>query len=144
MATPRKPRAPRNGRPANPVRGEHELVLAGVAYRLRPSWEATVAIEEVLDTTLLALFRKANAGLLSYADAGVVVAELIRAGADDDDKLTANVSDEEIGKLIFEDGMPRTQAALVLVLGDAITGGRDRSGKAKAPPTTNPATGAAA
>jgi hypothetical protein len=73
----------------------------------------------------------------------VVVAELSRAGADDDDRLTANVSDDEIAALIFEEGMPKVQAAVVLVLGDAITGGRDRSGKAKPPATLNPATGGA-
>jgi hypothetical protein len=139
----RKPRPARRAPAANPVRGEHDLDLAGVVYRLRPTFTAVVSIEQALETSLLALFRKANAGLLRYADAGVVVAELIRAGAEPGDTLTANVSDEEIGALIFEEGMPKVQAALVLVLGDAITGGRDRSGKAKAPATVNPATGAA-
>lgn len=144
MTASRKPRAPRNGRAANPVRGEHELELGGVTYLLRPTFTAVVAIESTLETSLLALFRKANVGLLAYADAGVVVAELIRAGAEPGDPLAANVSDEGIAALIYETGMPTVQAALVLVLGDAITGGRDRSGKAKAPVMKNPETGAAA
>ena len=54
-------------RPANPVRGEAELVLGGQALRLRPSFTALVAVEAELGP-LFALCERAAAGQLTLAE----------------------------------------------------------------------------
>ncbi|WP_156254365.1 GTA-gp10 family protein [Sandarakinorhabdus oryzae] len=54
-------------RPANPVRGEAELVLGGQAYRLRPSFAALVAAEAELGP-LFALCERAAAGQLTLTE----------------------------------------------------------------------------
>jgi hypothetical protein len=53
------------GPAANAARGEHSLSLGGKSYRLRPSFAATVAIEEELGQSALELLRRANAGALA-------------------------------------------------------------------------------
>lgn len=130
----RRRNTPRASRAANPARGEHELVLGGTRYRLRPSHEALVAIEEATGVSTLALVRRGNAGELTYAALGAIAGELIRAGADEGDAITRAVDDERIGELIFEsdDGLPAITARLTLCLLDAATGGRTASGEAKA------------
>lgn len=130
MGAPRKGTATRS--PANPERGEHELVLAGKAYRLRPSHSAVVAIERNTGLSVMDLFRAGNTGSLSLEQMGTIAGELIRAGADDGDDLTAQVADDRIGELIFEEGVHRAMARLTLCLIDAASGGRKASGEAKA------------
>jgi hypothetical protein len=71
---------------ANKQRGEGELVLAGKAYRLRPSHDALEAIEDETGKSLIALVRMAT-GELTLRQVGIVGAELIRAGADEGDEL---------------------------------------------------------
>lgn len=126
---------------ANPDRGEHEIVLAGVPYRLRPSHAAMCAIERRTERSTMELFRLGNTGGLTIAQLGIVTAELIRAGAEDD--LTRRVDAERIGELIFEEGLHRAMARVTLCLIDAASGGRTSSGEAKAVPTeTNGTAGA--
>ncbi len=115
---------------ANSERGEHELVLAGTTYRLRPSFTALVAIEKKTGKSGLELVRMGNAGALHGLMLGTIAAELIRAGAED--AMTKAVNAERIGELIFEDGIPSATARLTLCLADAVTGGRTVSGEAKA------------
>lgn len=115
---------------ANPDRGEHELTLAKITYRLRPSHGALRAIERKTERSTLALIRLGNTGELSIEQLGVVGAELIRAGATDE--MTRAVDAERIGELIFEEGLPKATARLTMCLLDAATGGRDASGEAKA------------
>lgn len=125
---------------ANKARGEFQLTLGGKTYRLRPSHEAIVAIEEET-RPLLVLVRLANAGDLGNKQMGIIAAELIRAGADEKDTLTRAVHSEPIGRLIYEEGVGRVLPILTLCLLEAATGGRLASGEAKAAPaeTTEPA-----
>lgn len=134
-----KPRAPRAPAPAaappivqptaNGERGEHELTLAGVAYRLRPSKHAVVTIETRTQTSALTLIRHGNSGDLSLEHLAIMAAEFIRAGAEDE--LTKHVGAERISELIFEEGLPGVNSRLTLCLLDAATGGRTAEGNAK-------------
>jgi hypothetical protein len=138
MVSRRKP-APAKARTveANPERGEHELTLGKKTFLLRPSFTAITAIERKTERSTIELVRLGNAGALPIAVAGVVAAELIRAGADEKDSFTRNVSAEKIAELIFEQGVGGAIARLTLCLIDAATGGRDAQGEAKAvAPTT--------
>lgn len=134
-ARPRRAAAPRAGRAASPDRGEHEIELAGVTYLLRPSHAAMQTIEIETGHSLLALMRMADRGDLTLETIGIMLAELIRAGADADDQATRHVSSEKIGELAYEQGLPRIIARLTVLLADAISGGRDAEGNAKAAPT---------
>jgi hypothetical protein len=144
-AAPRRPRAaaipaagvhPLAEQPkANANRGEHELTLAGVTYRLRPSHAAMQAIEAKTEQSLLVLLRLASVGNLTLDQVGEVAAELIRAGADEADQITRHVGAKRIGQLIYEEGLPRVMARLTVCLADAASGGRDAEGNAKAAPT---------
>lgn len=115
---------------AIPERGEGELELDGVRYRLRPSHAAIRAIERRTDRSLLALVRMGNVGDLPLASLGIIAAELIRAGAEDE--MTRSVSADHLEELILEEGIPGANARLTLVLLDAATGGRTASGEVKA------------
>lgn len=114
----------------NAERGEHELVLAGTTFRMRPSFTALVAIEKKTGKTGLELVRLGNAGGIPALMLGTIAAELIRAGAQDE--MTRAVDAERLGEMIFEDGIPQATARLTLALADAVTGGRTASGEAKA------------
>lgn len=117
---------------ANPDRGEHELKLAGVTYRLRPSHTALKAIEQKTERATLRLVHLGNAADLSIDQLGAIAGELIRTGAEERDTFTRNVSDERIGELILEEGLPAAMSRLTLCLLDAATGGMDAAGNRKA------------
>ncbi len=138
-----KARKSRSGPAANAERGEHSLPLGSKAYRLRPAFQASVAIEDETGLSLIELFRKANHCSLSYAEMGIIVAEYARAGAAEDDKMTRAVSAERMAELIYEEGTARVIATIVLLLGDAISGGRTSSGEAKAVTAPETETGTA-
>lgn len=156
----RKPAAPRRSRAAlqasaaavphpfaeqpaaNADRGEHELTLAGVTYRLRPSHAALRAIEAKTERSLLSLLRMASVGDLTLDQVGEVASELIRAGADESDLATRHVGAKRIGELAFEEGLPRIMARLSICLADAASGGRDAAGNVKAAPTMMTSEGA--
>lgn len=123
-------------------RGEHELVLAGVSYRLRPSHQAMRNIEAKTERSSLELVRMGNVGALSLDHLGTVAAELIRAGAEDE--LTRAVSADRIGELIYEQGVAGVTFRLTAVLADAVSGGRKASGEAKAAPAAKTETAGAA
>lgn len=131
----------RANRAAVAERGEHELELAGVRYRLRPSHQAMVAIERETGRSSLELVRLGNVGALTLAHLGVVAAELISAGAEDE--LTRAVDAERIGELIYEQGVAGVTFRLTAVLADAVTGGRKASGEARATPAAKTGTGGA-
>jgi hypothetical protein len=124
-------------------RGEHELVLAGVTYRLRPSHGAIRAIERATERSALELVRAGNVGALLLDQLGTIAAELIRAGADEGDELTRGVSAERISELIYEQGLAGANFRLTAVLADAVSGGRKASGEAKAPAVKTETAGAA-
>ena len=122
---------------AVPERGEHMLTLGDRAYRLRPSFSAIRTIEEKTGKALLELVRIGNTGAMPLAMAAQTAVGLIRAGADDDDRMTRAVTADRIGELIFEQGIPGVTARLTLCLLDAATGGRDAAGEVKAVAETN-------
>ncbi|WP_288338597.1 hypothetical protein [uncultured Sphingomonas sp.] len=134
-ARPRRAAAPRAGRAASPDRGEHAIELAGVTYLLRPSHGVMQTIEIETGHSLLALLRMAHGGDLTLEMIGIMLAELIRAGADAGDQATQHVSPERIGELAYEQGLPRIIARLAVLLADVVSGGRDAAGNAKAAPT---------
>ncbi len=115
---------------ANAARGEHELVLQDVTYRLRPSREALKTIESKTGVSVLILARRGDIGDLTLMQLGVIAAALIRAGADDE--ATRHVNAERLEELIVEESMVRVAARLTFCLADACTGGRDASGNARA------------
>jgi hypothetical protein len=123
-------------RKANAERGEHSISLGGKTYVLRPSHAAITAIEEETGRATLALVRLGNCGELSLKQLGIIGAELIRAGADEDDEFTQGVDADRIEEMIFENpkGLPEAQSRFGLCLLDAATGGRTVSGEAKAAP----------
>jgi hypothetical protein len=121
-----QPAAPR----ANKDRGEHLLELAGVTYKLRPSYDAIVEMEEATGLSLVDLTRKADRHGLSLPETAKVAAALIRAGADD--PLTRMVSADVLGGQIYEQGVISVVIRLTLCLSDAVGGGRTASGEVKA------------
>jgi hypothetical protein len=131
------PKTRRSGPPANPARGEHSLTLGGVSYRLRPSGQFCRIVEDEVGA-LLDLFSRANTYRLKIEEAATIVTELIRAGAEPGDKLAANVTEEVIYDLIYEEGIAKVLPVLVIVLSDAVTGGRKASGEAKAVTSSRP------
>lgn len=129
-----KPKGPTK---ANKVLGEDEIVLDGATYVLRPSHQALVLIEQQTGHAIMALIQMAALGELKLETLGIIAAEMIRAGASDDDEATKHVSDERIAELIMEAGIPHVAATLVVVLTDAATGGRTASGERKATSAPN-------
>lgn len=128
-AAPKRPK--KTAGAANASRGEHTLTLAGKAYRLRPSYTAIVAIEDELGRSAIELLRQANACALGYEELGTIAAALIRAGADEGDAMTRNVSAERIGEMIYEEGSAQVMVVITVVLAAAVSGGRSASGEAK-------------
>jgi len=115
---------------ANADRGEHTLMLAGVTYKLRPTYEAIVEMEDSTALSLMELTRKADRHGLKLEEAAKVAVALIKAGASD--PLTKFVSAEVIGQQIYEQGLVSVVIRLTLCLADAVGGGRTASGEAKA------------
>jgi hypothetical protein len=131
MTVSKTPRTARKTVRANADRGEHEIILAGTTYLLRPSFAACAAIEEELGKSLIEVMRAANMMSLNYFEIGICLAEFIRAGASDD--LSRNVAADRIAELVFEEGSASAMARLTLILADTIGGGRDVEGNVKAP-----------
>jgi hypothetical protein len=129
-ATRQAPAAPAVQPTANEARGEHELSLGGVTYRLRPSREALKAIEAKTKIPVLALALRGDTAELTITQLGIIAAELIRAGAEDE--LTRNVGADRLEDMIIEESMARVTGRLTYCLSDACTGGRTAEGNAKA------------
>jgi hypothetical protein len=139
-STPRKSRARSGPAPkaetpeapavANAYRGEHTLDLGGKTYKLRPTYDAIVEMEDGTGLSLVDLTRRADRHGLKLGEAAKVATALIKAGASD--PLTAAVSAERIGELIYEQGLISVVIRLTLCLGEAVGGGRTATGEAKA------------
>lgn len=119
--------------PANPLRGEFDLVLDGQVFTLRPSYEAILAVEAQSGKTLLELARAADNLTISLTEAAIVSAEFIRAwGRETDTPSVRGINTTRVGELIHENGLVEVAARLALVLLLASTGGCKSSGEAKA------------
>lgn len=115
---------------ANPHRGEHLLQLAGVTYKLRPSYEAIIEMEEATGLSLTELTGKADRHGLKVPEVAKIAAALIRGGAED--PLTRAVSADLLGPQIYEQGVISVVIRVTLCLSDAVGGGRTASGEVKA------------
>lgn len=109
---------------ANQIRGEISISLDGSEFVLRPTFEASLAIENQTGKSLFAMAYEADEGRLSLAEMGVVVAEYIKAwGRETEVSSTANVNTQRITELIFQEGVAKAMPRVALVLAEAITGG---------------------
>lgn len=122
---------PAASRAAIKERGEHQIVLGGITYLLRPSYAAQVAIESKT-RPYMSLAAAAQFGQLRIEEAQVAVAEFINAGAGDDPMKRVDAG--RIGEMVYEQGLPHVAAILANVFTDALSGGRTALGEAKAAP----------
>jgi hypothetical protein len=130
--------------PAVNLNGEITIELEGTEYHLRPSHQAIQTIEEKAGRSLFSLARGAQQQLLTNAEVGIVMAELMRAygRSHPDDPLAttyAGANAPKVAQLAYEAGMVAVQVRLGVLLGAAVTGGCDAQGemkpaKAKQPP----------
>lgn len=99
--------------PANPLRGEAALTLAGRDVLLRPSFSALVAAEEELGP-LPALLERAGQGELRLAE---IAALFWHCLSDRDD-----VSREALGEAVIALGLAATAAPLRVLLRQILRG----------------------
>jgi hypothetical protein len=133
-ARPRKPRATAATPTANPARGEHNVTLLGKRYVLRPSFTAQVAIEEKTGRSYAELAMDGQTGALKIGHLGIIVAEMINAGAEGP---LQTVSEARIAEMIYEEGVPAVAAVATVAIIDALTGGRKATGEVKAAVATD-------
>ena len=130
MATPK---------PANALRGEVSIELEGVAYVLRPSYEAIIEIERATDDTLVSLAQSGLSFTMSLAKAAIVATEFIKAhGRHVNDPAMARFNAKAVGELIYEAGLYRICAILGAVLSGAASGAYTPLGELKATEATTP------
>lgn len=123
-------------KPANALRGEVTIELEGVAYTLRPSYEAIVEIERVTDDTLVSLAQAGLSFTLPLAKTAIVATELIKAhGRATDDRAMAAFNVAGVGGLIFDAGSYQIGAIIGAVLSGAASGAYTPSGERKATET---------
>lgn len=103
----------------NPLRGEVALTLAGRDYTLRPTFNALKRIEAATGKKLVEII----GGLNGITVLAIVVAELIRAGADEDAFAKAATADK-VGDLILETGMLDVARITAEALTGALLGGK--------------------
>src|SRR5690606_36281697 len=101
---------------AKPERGEVSIALGKKDRVLRPSYEAILLIEKATGRSLRELAALANAMTMPIEVMAIVVAELVRAGAADDDIGAQMGEAEGWGKLIHAAGIPSVAARLTIVL----------------------------
>jgi len=99
---------------ANPARGEAALAVAGETLKLRPSFEALVAVEAELGP-LFALVERAAAG-------GLRVAEMATLFWHCAEPRPEGLSPERIGAAIVEQGLAGVTPALRILLAQILQG----------------------
>lgn len=99
--------------PANSLRGEAELLVAGKTRLLRPSFTALVAAEDELGP-LFALVERAGAGELRLAE----MASLFWHCLADRNDLTR----EDVGEAVMEQGLAACARPLRSLLGQILQG----------------------
>lgn len=98
---------------ANPYRGEAELVIAGAAHKLRPSFTALVAAEEELGP-LFALVERAGSGQLRLAEMAALFWHCLAAR----DGLTREV----VGEAVVDQGLAACAKPLRALLAQILQG----------------------
>lgn len=98
---------------ANPLRGEAELVIGGVAHVLRPSFSALVAAEEELGA-LFALVERAGAGQLRLTEIAALFWHCLTAR----DELTR----DQVGEAVVTAGLAAASKPLRSLLAQILQG----------------------
>lgn len=104
---------PGHNPPANSLRGEATLEIAGQAAVLRPSFAALVAAEEELGP-LYALIERAGAGQLRLSEVACLFWHCL--------DRPAAFSRESVGEAIADLGLARCSAPLRILLGQILRG----------------------
>lgn len=121
---------------ANEERGEFEIELVGIAYGMRPTFEAIQAFEGVDGLSLTQMAVAASRGGLSVRACAIVVAETVRAwGKAEGNTSARGFQAEVVGPLLVSEGIVDVQTVLAEMLFLAATGGMTPEGKRKAVPT---------
>ena len=102
------------GDPANPLRGEAELILDGRRIVLRPTFEALVAAEEELGS-LFALVERAANGQLTLSELTALFWHLIK------DRPVA-LTREQLGEQMIALGLSGVTPTLKTVLKQVLQG----------------------
>jgi hypothetical protein len=124
---------------ANKTRGESGIVLDGVSYVLRPSFEALEAIEDETGKGLGRLLAEATRGDLTVKATATVITECIRAqGRATGDDGMAKVNTDKIGKLMMtmDGGYVAALGIIIDLISTALTGGYSVEGEVVAPTGT--------
>ena len=101
------------GAPANALRGEASLTIAGRAHRLRPSFTALVRAEEELGP-LLALVERAGEGQLRLTEIAALFWHCLDEGPD--------LSREAVGEALLHTGLAAAAKPLRALLGEILKG----------------------
>jgi hypothetical protein len=99
--------------PANPLRGEAELVIAGQPRLLRPSFTALVAAEEELGP-LFALVERAGSGQLKLGEMAALFWHCLASGQ--------GISREAVGEAVMQQGLAACAKPLRVLLGQILQG----------------------
>jgi len=118
---------------ANETRGEFPITLEGVAYTMRPSYEALVQMEQKTGCALSILRMAANAHALAIENAAIVVTEGIKAeGKATNNATLQQFSPERVGALLIDGGLEPVFDVIARMLDLALTGGVTELGEVKA------------
>lgn len=109
---------------ANKLRNEVEITLAGVKRTMRADFEAMVAIENELNTNIVALITKFSRMDMGVGDAAAVIFYGLKS-ADSLDAMTM----AEVGNAVMEEGLNNVMGTAVNFLRMALQG--VRLGKSK-------------
>jgi alkylhydroperoxidase/carboxymuconolactone decarboxylase family protein YurZ len=99
--------------PANTLRGEASLAIAGLDRKLRPSFAALVAAEEELGP-LFALVERAGSGQLKLGEMAALFWHCLAA--------TEGLTREELGEAVAQLGLAACAKPLRALLGQILQG----------------------
>lgn len=117
--------------------GRVPVLLEGVEYQLRPSWEAILTIEKRTGKTLLELASSAGR-CLTLNELAIIVFEFMRAEGkqvSDTDPLATtyrHVKEDKLSRLIMKESIYNVNFRVSIVLMGALTGAYDEAGEPQA------------
>lgn len=111
---------------ANPHRGEVSVTLDGREYKLRPTFQALVEIEQATGCGLVELTRRFIDGKHSMRDIASILVAGINAGREPG---APPVRFEQIGPWAYEAGFLRVTEPCLQLLNNGLTGGGHPSGE---------------
>lgn len=110
----------------NKERGEVGITLGQTVRPMRPTWEAIVAIENELNTTISFLVaRSLTIEWLKVEEAAAIVAQgILAAGKDRKDQMLMSYQKEKIAQQLYEDGIVTSREPINMFLANALNGGK--------------------